>query len=90
MVDQSSRVHAWSDAIGGTAEDDYRCAVYQTTYVAARNDIADERLNRRRYPGQIREGHPGYAGQHADVAREAVDDALAGLPMSTGQIQPRR
>ena len=79
VVDQSSRVHAWSDAIGGATEDDYRCAIYQTTYVGARNDIADgltEGDIRGRYMGVVQS-----AGRHADVAREAVDDALAGLPM---------
>jgi len=78
-VHQSTRVPAWNDAIGGLTEDDYRCAVYQTTYVGARNDIAGGLTDgdiRARYARVIQA-----AGRHADVAREAVDDALAGLPM---------
>jgi hypothetical protein len=85
-VHQSTRVPAWNDAIGSLTEDDYRCAVYQSTYVAARYDIADGLTD-----GDIRGGYVRViqaAGRHADVAREAVDDALAGLPMRyTSRIQ---
>jgi hypothetical protein len=76
---QSTRVPAWNDFIGGLTEDDYRRAVYQSTYVAARNDIADGLTDgdiRGRYVRIVQA-----AGRHTDVAREAVDDALAGLPM---------
>jgi hypothetical protein len=78
-VHQSTRVPAWNDAIGSLTEDDFRCAVYQSTYVAARYDVADGLTYgdiRGRYVRVIQA-----AGRHADVAREAVDDALAGLPM---------
>jgi hypothetical protein len=79
VVHQNTQVRAGNDVTCGLTEDDYRCAVYQTTYVGARNDInggLTEDDIRGRYVRVIQA-----AGRHADVAREAVDDALAGLPM---------
>jgi hypothetical protein len=76
---QTTQLRAWNDVIDGLTEDDYRCAVYQTTYVVARNEINDgltEDEIRGRYVRVMQA-----AGRHADVARDAVDDALAGLPM---------
>ena len=60
-------------------EDDLRCAIYQSTYVLAWNDINDGLTG-----DEVRGRHePAVqaAGRHADVAGVAVADALAGLPM---------
>jgi hypothetical protein len=81
---QSTQVRAWNDVIAGLTEDDYRCAVYQTTYVVARNEIdggLTEDEIRGRYVRVIQA-----TGQHADVAREAVDDALAGVYKLYGPV----
>ena len=60
-------------------EEDLRCAVYQTTYVLVRNALNEgltEAGIRERYGSQT---HTSTG--HAEMAREALDDALAGLPM---------
>jgi hypothetical protein len=60
-------------------EDDLRCVIYQSTYVLAWNDINDGLTCdevRGLYEPAVRA-----AGRHADVAGEAVADALAGLRM---------
>ena len=60
-------------------EEDLRCAIYQSLYVLAWNDINDGLTGdevRGRHEPSVRA-----AGRHADVAGEAVADALAGIPM---------
>jgi hypothetical protein len=78
-VYQSTQVCAETGIIAGLTEDESRCAVYGSTYMAAWNDMNDgltEGAIRSRYESVIQA-----AGRRADVVREAVDDALAGLTM---------
>jgi hypothetical protein len=73
----SSAVEARASPIALT-EDDMRRAIYQSTYALAWSDINDGLTGdevRGRYEPSVRA-----AGRHADVAREALEDALAGRP----------